>query len=491
MRMKREGKLQWRGGLLAGAFALCLAIMLGIFAEGFSIVSHAEGQGRIKATSAIIRSEASTSSERLGSVKKDSTITILGQVQGADGRTWYEVWVDSTTRGYIRSDLVELTGGDVPSSSNPTPAPPETPVEVTEVNPVSATVTSGTQVRIRSNASTTSEMVAMVSNELALTVTGQANGTDGAVWYKVSFISNGTQISGFIRSNYVTLSGELTPVTQTPPDVPQQPEETNSPEEPPAATEPPAEAPEKEYDTIFIQDDWKLYKPSNNDSWSIKDLLNANNDIVKNQKIIIIVLVILLVAALSTVGYLIFKIKDVMDSAYFNQVESETLRKRSAAVSQAGGQRVMHTVGTEKQPSRPAGAPGQRPAGAQGQRPAGAQGQRPAGAQGQRPAGAQGQRPAGAQGQRPAGAPGQRPAGAQGQRPAGAPGQRPAGAQGQRPVGAQGQKAAGQGQPVPNSGLKPQPKDNQQAQGWQSKNFMTDDDDEFEFEFLNVDGNEN
>ncbi len=39
--------------------------------------------------------------------------------------------------------------------------------------------------------------------------------------------------------------------------------------------------------------------------------------------------------------------------------------------------------------------------------------------------------------------------------------------------------------------MKPQPKDNQQAQGWQSKNFMTDDDDEFEFEFLNVDGNEN
>ena len=65
------------------------------------------------------------------------------------------------------------------------------------------------------------------------------------------------------------------------------------------------------------------------------------------------------------------------------------------------------------------------------------------------------------------------------------------GAQGQRPAGAQGQRSMGaQGQAVQGGASRPQPRDSQQAQGWQSRNFMTEDDDEFEFEFLNVDENE-
>lgn len=462
--MRKEGRLQWRGRLLAGTFALCMSIMLGIFADDFAIVSHADSKGKITVNSAIIRSEASTSSERIGSAKKDNTVTITGQVQGADGKTWYEVWVNSSTKGYIRSDLLEIIEGETPAATNsPVTPAPDTPVEVTPVNPVSATVTGGTSVRIRSNASTNSQELAKVSNEHALTVTGQAKGTDGFLWYQVSFISNGTQITGFIRSNFVMLSEELVSVTQDPPTG--DPETTQPPEKTPEATQPPEENKTKEYDTIFHGGEWKLYKPETNDSYSIEMLLSGNVKTVKTQKTIIIILVILLVAAVAAVGYLIFKLKDMMDSAYFNQVESETLRRRSAAVSQSGGQRVMHTVGTEKQSAKAAGTQGQKPAGTQTQKPAGTQAQKPAGAQGQRPAGTQGQRPVGTQSQRPAGT------------------------QGQRPVGAQGQRPAGQGQAAQNSTSKPQTKDGQQAQGWQSKNFMTDDDDEFEFEFLNVDEN--
>lgn len=466
--MKKEGKLQWRRLLLPGVFAVCLALVLGIFADGFSIVSHADSQGKITVNSAIIRSEPSTSSERIGSAKKDSTITIVSQVPGADGKTWYEVKVNSATKGYIRSDLVSIIDGSTPPAGNTATTAPETPTEVTEVNPVSATVTGATSVRIRSNASTAGKIVATVSKDHTLTVTGQANGTDGRLWYQVSFISNGSQITGFIREDYVTLSGAVTPVTPSSPDVPQPPEETPLPEVTPEPTQPSDDTQEKEFVTIWHDNEWKLYKPETDEAWSVSKLLEGNLGTVKTQKTIIIFLVIFLVAAVAAVGYLIFKLKDVMDSAYFNQVESETLRRRSAAAAQGSSQRVMHTVGNEKQPTKPAGT--------QGQKPTGAQGQKPAGTQGQRPAGAQSQRPAGTQSQRPAGTP-------QGQRPAGAP-------QSQRPVGAQGQRPASQGQPAQNSASKPMPKDGQQAQGWQSKNFMTDEDDEFEFEFLNVDSSE-
>ena len=163
-------------------------------------------------------------------------------------------------------------------------------------------------------------------------------------------------------------------------------------------------------------------------------------------------LVILVVGAAGAAAFLVLKMRQVSDDRYFNEVEKETLKRREAVRPE--NKKVMHTVGADRQGG--AKATGSRPAGAPaGSRPAGAQGARPAGA-------ATGSRPAGTQGTRPAGAPA-------GSRPAGTQGTRPAAPQENRPAGAQ------------QTAKKP---------GWQSKNFMADDDDEFEFEFLNYDGEE-
>lgn len=486
--------LDLRNRFVAGGFALALALMLfgGIFCVK-SFVSHAESQGKITAASVVIRKEPSTSSEMIGSTEKDKTVSIVSQVQGADGYTWYQVFVNADTKGYIRADLLEITDGTTPPAGNvsqppaSTPTPPpssdppatnDPPAEVTDVNPVSATVI-GENVSVYDNASTTAQEIATVQSNTALTVTGQAADPNGTNWYRVNFLSNEVPVEGFILSVYVHLSGELTP-----------PGAVSTPE----PTPPAPEEPKKQYETIYVNDAWQLYnvdKPE--DGYPIEELLKTNKQSqelyaenqksIKNQKVIIIVLVFLLVSAVAGIAFLVFKIRDMMDSAYFSEVENETLRKRTGA-SQGGGSRVMHTVGTETQKGKPVGArqagasPEQRPGGAsQGQRPSGAP-QRPSGAvQGQRPMGAsQGQRAAGAShGQRPAGAPqGQRPTGtSQVQRPAGGHGQsqRPAGA-GQRPSGApQGAKPVQGGQKV------------------QPKNFIADDE-EFEFEFLNYDGDD-
>ncbi len=486
LQMLKRATGKWK--FPAGVFAVVLAITM--FCDAFSFVSLADSQGKITATSAKVRKEATTSSESLGSVLRDTQITVTGEAQGADGYVWYKVVVNENLSGYIRSDLVAIT---------------EEAAEVTKVNPISGTVKGSTTVRVRSNASTTSEIVRTVSSGTTLTITGKATATDGKVWYQVSCTVDNALVEGFIRYDYVELSGELTPYNEqptTPTEAPATP--TEAPAEP---TPTPTPEVKKEYDTMLQDGIWYVVDTKTNEGYGIVKMLESAKvnaavateleATVKSQKVVIIILVFLLVAAAAGVAFLIFKIKDMMDSAYFNQVEAETIRRKSSANGQ-GTKRVMHTVGEDKRPTgapqgqRPAGAPqGQRPAGTpQGQRPAGApQGQRPAGApQGQRPAGApQGQRPAGApQGQRPAGAPqGQRPAGApQGQRPAGAPqGQRPAGApQGQRPVGApQGQRPVEPAQPS---------KAGAQGQAWQSKNFMADEEDEFEFEFLNYDGDE-
>ena len=490
-----------------GMLALVFVLGAGLFSENLAIVSHAESAAKVTASSAKIRKTADSSSEVIGSAAKDKVISIKSQTKGADGYTWYEVYVDANTLGYIRSDLVNITDGSTPPSSSgtttttttttttatatPAPVVNETPVEVTAVEPLSATVTGGQSVRVRSNASTTSQIVTTAENGMALTVTGQATGTDGKTWYQISFISNSVEVTGFIRSDYVALSGEL----QAP--VEEQPVEEQPTDEQPAED---TQTTSKDWDTQMQGDAWYLLDMAGQKQYKIDDLFNSLNQIteinaqyetnqkkISSQKAVIIILVILLVAAVAAVTLLIFKIKDMNDASYFSGVEEETARRRRVDRPQGGrpqngrpapqggrpqggrpqgSQKVMHEVGAERRPaSKPTGQ-GTRPDG----RPA-PQGERPIG-QTVRPAAPQERRPA-PQGGRPV-TPGQgRPA---------PQGGRPTAPQSERPAPQAGRPVARPTKPVPQS-------EGNQNPGWKSKNFMSDDD-EFEFEFLNWDGDE-
>lgn len=524
MKKTREASLGvW---LLAGVMTLALIMLLALFTERFSIVSHAESQATVTASTANIRKEPNPGSEVIGSTEKDKVISIRSQTTGSDGNIWYQVFVNSTTLGYLRSDLVSITDGTTPptedagttitattpNTTTPTQAPvaAETPVEVTAVNPISATVTGGQKVRVRANASTTSQVVTTAQDGLALTVTGQANGTDANTWYQVTFIANGAEVTGFIRSDYVALSGELTPVTGD------NPEEGTTGDPLPEDTDPvPQET--KDWETQLQGEEWYLINNVEAKQYLIQDLFDAgikNAELytesekkVKNQKTLIVLLVIFLVLLSAAVAFLIFKIKDMTDSAYFSEVEKETIRRKDDRVPGGPGQKVMHTVGGAKQGG--AGSAGARPAGARaagggapiqggpksaGTRPGGARpagdgapvqgGTKPAGARTTGPKTAGGGAPAQG-GTKPAGVrpPGPRPAGG------GVPGQ-----SGTRPAGARTAPggASAQGGPKPADPRVAAPKqqtEQNQNPGWKSKNFMTDED-EFEFEFLNWDGEE-
>ncbi|MCR5755684.1 MAG: SH3 domain-containing protein [Acetatifactor sp.] len=459
---------------------LMLAMVIGLSIDGFAMVSYAQSQGKVTAASAKIRKEASATSEVVGSATKDASVTINGQVTAGDNTVWYQIFVDANTLGYIRSDLVSITDGSTPktitagstaatssestasdtNTVNPVTTPPT--AVVTQVNPVSANVTNGESVRVRSDASTSSQIVTTAKSGVAVTVIGQADGSDGKVWYQVNFIANGTDVTGFIRSDFLALSGEVTPYTEESQEVDATGEEAEEVAETPTVT--------KDWDTQWDVDKWYLIDNLSGERYKIQDMFDvaennrkmyeAENQKVKSQKILVIFLVFVIVALGGAVAYLIFRMRDMQDAAYFAQVEKETIRRRTAERPSGSGQKVMHNVGTDKRPggARPAGtAPAQgRPV--QG-RPAGV-----APAQGRPVQG----RPAGA-------APAQgRPA--QG-RPAGA-----APAQGRpvqgRPAGA----APAQGRPTQERPA--QPEQSNKGTGWKSKNFMADED-EFEFEFLN------
>ena len=345
MRREKTGKRKEK--LLLGVFAFLLAVTFGLSG---AFVSYAS-QAKVTARSANIRKEASTGSDKVGGVKQGDVVDIVGTVKGTDGKDWYQVSFNGLS-GYIRSDLVTLTEGSVPPEGNGG-AGNEPPADVRPLNPVSATVSRDSG-RIRSTPSVSGEIVSEVPNGLVLTVTGDVTDADGSLWYQVNYNSGETPVNGYIRSDYVTLAADTTPVTDTPPEAPE-PTQEPVPED-------------KPYDTILYEGEWHLMVNATNEAYNIEDLFasvdTANSNAAlyeevakseKNQKVIIIILVFLLVAAVAGIAFLVFKIKDMMDAAYFSEVENDALRKRKAA-NQGGSQRVMHSVDSEVPQGRAGGA---------------------------------------------------------------------------------------------------------------------------------------
>lgn len=531
---------------------------------------HAEKQVTVTASSANIRSSADVGSTAVASVLKGAKLSVIEETTGTDGKTWYKVWVDANTTGYIRADLAggsSTTTGNTTTTATTTTPTVNTNVTVNTdgvqaVQPVSASVTKD-QVRVRADSSTSSSIVTTVKKDVVLTVSGTKAGSSSDTWYLVSFMAEGTStnVTGYIRSDYIKLNGELT--------APQQPEEPTAPDTPaePEVTEPVVET--KTYDTAYENDAWYLVNNDEGKSYPIDQLITGaekNADaLVKAQKKLsgqtgaLVVLAILLVLFALGITLLIFRVKDLLDETgedlmsfllgrdNGNSRMTGVARPVTRRPENRGAER-QRPSGTSSAGARPAGTrpTGERPAGARpagtstsgarpaGTRPAGAHsagarptGERPMGTRpaGERPAGtsSSGTRPVGTHsagvrptGERPSGT---RPAGARptGERPMGT---RPAGtsASGARPTGERpmGTRPAGTSSTAPRpAGERPvrpgeRPasseerverqarrdvenrnleRNNADSKAWKSKNFMTDDD-EFEFEFLNWDGEE-
>jgi hypothetical protein len=175
------------------------------------IVSFADDKGTVIPASAKIRASADASSTQVGSVAQGGNVDIIGKTTGSDGNTWYQVYVDANTKGYIRSDLVKVAGtGTIPEitsdTATTTTTASTTDQSVTEATAVDAKTCTVSQnsVRIRKGASTNHDIVATANKGMTLTITGEANGSDGKLWYQVSFTYNNKEVTGFIRSDLVT-----------------------------------------------------------------------------------------------------------------------------------------------------------------------------------------------------------------------------------------------------------------------------------------------
>ena len=362
------------------------AVLAVLFGKQFAMTVMASA-GKVTSTTANVRSQPSTTSDAIASLSKGDTIDIKSQTTGADGYVWYQITVTANTTGYIRSDLVQITDGTTPPTSTGTTTTTTTTTTTHSVNADGVTVVeavSGTataDVNVRADASTNSEIVAKANNGLTLTVTGTKQGTDGNTWYYLTFTKDGVSTTGFIRSDYVKLSGELkAPST-----------DTTVPDPTPTTTETTQPTIQKIWDTQEQADGWFLLDFSQGKQYNIDNLFKTNEtntELIEKQEAKIkslrtglIILVILLVAAIAAGVIFFMKWKDLDDRAAFAEAEKERTKR---IAGHGDGRRTQGQA--QERTGRPAGRDGARRDAASGER------RRPEGA---RPADRQpGERPA-------------------------------------------------------------------------------------------------
>lgn len=95
------------------AAAVCAAVTIALACP---MVSLADATATVTVESAIIRGSADASSDVVGSAARGMKLTIKEEVTDSSGKVWYQVCVDANTTGYVRGDLVEKEGGSESSS---------------------------------------------------------------------------------------------------------------------------------------------------------------------------------------------------------------------------------------------------------------------------------------------------------------------------------------------------------------------------------------
>lgn len=306
-------------------------------------VDAAAENGKITVTveGAYVRETPSTSAKVVASVVKDNVLEVVATETDSAGNTWYKIAVDAKNFGYIRGDLVSASG-DVPKPSTGTtgntttgntttgneggntatttepdvkpvePTTNSTPVDTTSVvmvEPIEGKTTGS--VNMRKGPSTNTDKITSVDGGMLVMVYGYQKEGD-YVWYYVTYNSSN---SGFIRGDFLSLSGELVEKVEEPEPEPE-PEPVPEPE--------PEEHVYFDYEVAYELDEngdtvWYLNDYTEGTRSEITSLLEAKKELettkedyekkLKKKKIGNIVLTFLLVIVVcgSAAGYVFLR----------------------------------------------------------------------------------------------------------------------------------------------------------------------------------------
>ncbi len=197
-----------------GTLMLSLCVSAVIFAAGsLQTFAYTETTGTVSQDNVKVRESASTTATQVSSLKIGDTIEIVDEATDASGYVWYKIRVNKSEYGYVRSDLVSKAGG----SSSTTTTSSTTEANASAASLPATTVTSTDQrtatavdnCKVRSGAGTGYDQVGNLTKGDTVTITGEATGSDSKTWYQISYGTSGK--TGFVRSDLVNVT-EAAPV---------------------------------------------------------------------------------------------------------------------------------------------------------------------------------------------------------------------------------------------------------------------------------------
>ncbi len=345
----------------------------------------------VKSDNTRVRNSASTGSEVMTAVNAGDSLNVVSEEKDSEGETWYKVSINNVS-GYVRSDTVEKApegdAGETTSAAlEPTePTQPAASSSVETMASQAATVTTD-NVNVRSSASTSAESVTKLPKGAAVTLTGTSTDSSGKKWYQVNFINNGSNVTGFIREDCVELGEvvEPAPTEETPEGEAGGDELAEMYEDMPTEGE---TGGNNDYELFFEPDQegvdcWYIHDNIAQKRYKLEQLLqademNTHNVEIKDKeiqkmRIAVIILAVLFVIALIALGIFGFKYHDLKEDDDDDDDDDEDedddfreappVRRRVQAEARTGSRESVRTGG------RGARATGRRPEAGSARRP--------------------------------------------------------------------------------------------------------------------------
>ena len=155
---------------------------------------------QVKGSNVICREEASTKSGIRIVLQNGQPLTIISTEKGKDdGKEWHFVSFrknDKDYKGYIRSDLVNMSGTSQSSGADSSGNASSDGTKEPQVGKIK-----GTGVNIR-KAPVDGKIICRLTTGNQITVTDQLRSdADGQIWYAISFLNNKKPENGYVRSD--------------------------------------------------------------------------------------------------------------------------------------------------------------------------------------------------------------------------------------------------------------------------------------------------
>lgn len=294
-------------------------ITAGVLTIGMAISAFASN-AVIKEDGIRIRSEASTN----GTVVKTGTagekLEIVESVTGTDGQTWYKVNTSAGT-GYVRGDLVTVEQTEETASS-------QAPTQAEAMSETPAKIIGNAAANIRSGAGKTYNVVTSLDPDTSIVIIGQATDSAGNVWYQLRCDSK--NVEGYVRYDLIEISQPIEQLEE------EAEAETPENEEPETQEEEIQEVPtaaqnNNDYEVVYAEDadgvyNYYLDDHIKNQRIKVKDILDTLEELkvaypeatssLSTYKIIAIVAGVLALAFLGGMIFFIIKSRGVEEEYY-------------------------------------------------------------------------------------------------------------------------------------------------------------------------------